>query len=88
VETLTTREVKRSDTPALKKKSSTKDIFTKSLRHMQIKWFERSAFMVEVAGARLLIDTWISDLLIPTAPQDNTKMLKKLQIPKRKLRSR
>jgi hypothetical protein len=55
---------------------------------MQIKWFERSAFTVEVAGARLLIDTWISDLLIPTAPQDNTKMLKKLQIPKRKLRSR
>jgi L-ascorbate metabolism protein UlaG (beta-lactamase superfamily) len=37
---------------------------------MQIKWFGHSAFMVEVAGAKLLIDPWITNPLSPAAPQD------------------
>ena len=37
---------------------------------MQIKWFGHSAFMVEVAGAKLLIDPWITNPLSPVAPQD------------------
>lgn len=37
---------------------------------MQIRWFGHSAFLVELASARLLIDPWVSNPLSPVSLQD------------------